>query len=92
MSTGGNSGTPAPISFERDIKPLFRENDIACMSSMGVLLDDYAFMSNPDNAKNVLDHLTGDTQPQMPLGGPFWSDAQIALFKSWINETPPFQP
>lgn len=92
MSTGGNANSPRPVSFANDIVPLFSPTDIACMTGMGVFLDDYTFMSNPDNAKNVLDHLTGDSQPQMPLGGPYWPDAQIALFRTWMTETPPYQP
>jgi hypothetical protein len=92
MGAGDQAGTAAPVSFERDIKPLFRSRDIQSMKQRGVLLDDYAYMSNLDNAQDVLDHLTGDAPPRMPLGGPFWSDAQIDLFKRWMNETPSFQP
>ena len=80
------------VSFKTDILPLFQPQDIACMSGMGVMLDDYTYMSQPANAKAVYDHLTGTVQPQMPLGGPYWSTAQIALFKTWMTEVPPYQP
>jgi hypothetical protein len=83
---------PASVSFQKDILPLFRQQDIDCMSGMGVLLNDYNFMSQPDNAQNVYDHLTGTATPQMPLGGPFWSADQLALFNTWMTETPPYQP
>ena len=42
------------VSFAADIKPLFRDIDISHMKSFGVELDDYTYMSNPDNAKAKL--------------------------------------
>jgi hypothetical protein len=62
------------------------------MSSKGVELNNYDYMSQPDNAQEVYDHLTGATPPRMPLGGPFWSAQQIDLFHRWMTETPPYQP
>ena len=50
----------ASVSFERDIRPLFREVDVDHMEGMGVLLADHAWMSNPENAKRVYDFLSGD--------------------------------
>ena len=41
------------ISFAADIKPLFRTIDISHMTPFGVELDDYTYMSNPDNANSV---------------------------------------
>ena len=72
------------VSFERDIKPLFRSIDIDHMEPMGVLLDDHAYMSEPGNAQAVYDFLTGEKQPQMPIGGPFWSQEQLDLFSKWM--------
>ena len=60
------------ISFARDIKPLFRAVDISHMKAHGIKLDDYTFMSDPDNADKVLGTLSpheGDP-PAMPPGGP----------------------
>jgi len=82
----------APVSFQRDILPLFRQEDIDCMAGYGVPLNDYSFMSQPANAQNVYDHLTGAAQPQMPMGGPYWSPAQLSLFNTWMTEMPPYQP
>jgi hypothetical protein len=86
------SSAPAPVSFQNDILPLFRPQDIACMSGRGILLNDYTFMAQPANAQEVYDHLTGTAQPRMPLGGPYWTAEQIALFNTWMTETPPYQP
>jgi hypothetical protein len=74
-----------PISFERDIRPLFREVDIDHMEGFGVLLADHTWMSNPENAKRVYDFLSGDEKPRMPPGGPFWSDEQLKKLSSWIE-------
>lgn len=73
------------ISFEQDIRPLFRPIDVQHMSPMGVLLDDYAYMSDEQNAQSVHDYLTGKSQPQMPTGGPYWSEAQLQLFSDWMS-------
>ena len=72
------------ISFARDIQPLFRPVDIQHMSPMGVLLDDYAYMSDPENATAVYEFLNGTRQPQMPIGGPFLSAEQLQLFSDWM--------
>jgi hypothetical protein len=76
-----------PVSFNNDIKPLFRPIDVSHMEPMGVLLDDYAYMSdatdNHANAQGVLDVLT---QRTMPPGGPFWTQDKLDLFKKWMAE------
>ena len=73
------------VSFSTDIKPLFRAVDIAHMKSFGVELDNYDYMSNPANANSVLATLSPqDGQPpSMPPGGPYWTEAQLALFAQW---------
>jgi len=88
-----------PVSFATDIRPLFTAHDISCMSRRRVKLDDYGYMSTPAgndgfpdhaHARDVFAHLTGDSPPRMPIGGPYWSDAHIDLFKQWMADG--FQP
>ena len=76
------------VSFATDIKPLFRPIDISHMKRLGVELDDYTFMSNPDNASRVLATLSPekDDPPSMPPGGPYWTADQLALFTQWQKE------
>jgi hypothetical protein len=76
------------VSFARDIRPLFRDVDISHMEAHGITLDDYAFMSDPDNANKVLGTLSPreDEPPVMPPGGPYWTPDQLALFAQWQNE------
>jgi len=75
----------APVSFATNILPLFRAVDIQHMKPRGVLLSDYTWMSTPANAQEVYNYLTGDSQPRMPIGGPYWNAAQLQLFKTWTT-------
>jgi hypothetical protein len=75
------------VSFATDIKPLFCAVDISHMKSFGVRLDDYTYMSNPNNASTVLAALSPhDEPPTMPPGGPYWTAAQLALFAQWQKD------
>jgi hypothetical protein len=76
---------PPTVSFANDILPLFRQVDIQHMQPMGVNLSDYTYMSTPANAQAVYDHLTGTTPPKMPIGGPYWTTAQLQLFSTWMT-------
>jgi len=76
-----------PISFARDILPMFRPIDIEHMSKYKILLDDYTYMSEPSrdhgNAQDVEDSLV---QQSMPPGGPYWSAQQLTLYKRWRSD------
>ena len=72
------------VSFAKDIKPLFRPIDIDHMKEF-VPLDDYAYMSKPDNANAVLQTVEGNP-PSMPPGGPYWTADQVALFRKWMAD------
>ncbi|HKD86052.1 MAG TPA: hypothetical protein VKB58_14965 [Terriglobales bacterium] len=76
------------VSFSSDIKPMFRVIDIAHMKSYGVKLDDYSYMSNPENADVVLATLSphDGEPPSMPPGGPYWTETQLALFAQWQKD------
>ena len=59
----------AQVSFSADIKPLFRAVDISHMKRFGVELDNYTYMSNPDNANKVIATLSphnGEPPPCLP--------------------------
>jgi hypothetical protein len=88
VEEAGTEVVMAKVSFAADIKPLFRAVDIAHMNSFGVKLDDYTYMSDPDNANSVLATLTpsGGDPPSMPPGGPYWNAAQLALFAQWQKD------
>ena len=77
-----------PVSFATDIKPLFRAIDISHMKRFGVELDNYTYMSNPDNANAVLATLSPQDgeAASMPPGGPYWAASQLALFAQWQKD------
>jgi hypothetical protein len=89
-----------PVGFKQDILPLFTQTDIAHMSGMGVLLNNYQYMSNPAggtlgsspnyadhaNARGVYSYLTGETSPQMPLGAAPWTAQQLSAYQQWMND------
>lgn len=84
----------AAVSFAKQILPLFTTIDIEHMKPMGVLLGSYSYMSDPtgshQNATTVQAYLAGTKQPRMPLGGPYWSPAQLSLYAQWMSGG--FQP
>jgi len=83
-----------PVSFAGQIAPMFREIDIVHMRPLGVLLDNYSYMSdsanNHANAVRVRDSLSGASAPRMPIGGPFWTQDRIDLLNQWMADG--FQP
>jgi hypothetical protein len=75
------------VSFESDIRPLFRQIDFDHMNKHNVLLDNYTYMSDPSNdLGNAQDVEDGLTNQSMPPGGPYWSKEQLALYKQWISD------
>jgi hypothetical protein len=36
------------------------------------------------NARDVYARLAGTETPRMPMGGPYWIDAQLQLFEQWM--------
>ena len=68
----------APVGFEDDIKPLFREKD---RSQMEWAFDLWSHDDVKENADAILERLQdGD----MPCDGE-WPEDQIALFKRWAE-------
>ena len=78
MAAGEDPG----LTFERDIRPLFREKDRDSMLSAFDLFD-YA-----DVAQNA-DAIVGSLRAgQMPCDGP-WTDSQVDKVQQWIDEGKP---
>jgi len=68
-----------PVSFDADIKPLFRERD---RGAMRFAFDLWSHSDVSDNADAIAGRLENGT---MPCDGE-WPDAQIELFKRWIDQ------
>jgi hypothetical protein len=78
----------AQVSFAADIKPLFRAVDVSHMKRFNVELDNYTFMSNPNNATQVFAAISphDGEPPTMPPGGPYWTESQLTLFAQWQKD------
>ncbi len=70
------------LSYERDIKPLFREKDRDAMTGHFDLWD---YDDVRDNEDDILSALQ---EGSMPCDGA-WPSDRVALFKSWVDEGSP---
>ena len=71
-----------PISFEREIKPLFREGD---RESMKQAFDLWSYDDVVRNSDAILGRLRDGT---MPCDGA-WPDEQVAVFQEWVQAGKP---
>ena len=69
------------LTFAKDIRPLFTDEDVECMGPMAVPLDDPAWMCVLANAESVYGVLADGS---MPPGNP-WPADHVALFKAWMD-------
>ncbi len=74
-----NRGSPGSLSFAGDIRPLFRDRDIAAMKPNGVDLASYEGVKK--HARDIHARLSAK---EMPCDGP-WSAKNIERFKEWIE-------
>ena len=72
------STSDEPISFEQDIKPLFREHD---RDSMERAFDLWSHDDVARHSDAILAQLRDGT---MPCDGA-WSDEQVAVFQDWVE-------
>jgi hypothetical protein len=68
-----------PVSFERDIKPLFRSKDI---QSMKKAFDLSSYEDVQTFSDRILEKLSAGA---MPCDGP-WPATQVDLFRRWIAD------
>jgi hypothetical protein len=69
--------TDEPISFERDIKPLFREGD---RQSMKPAFDLWSYDDVARNSDAIVERLRDGS---MPCDGA-WPDEQVDAFEAWL--------
>jgi hypothetical protein len=81
---GANVTTNAdkPLSFEGDVKPLFRERD---RRSMEFAFDLWSQDDVSEHADDILARLDAGTMPCDSS----WSKAQVDLFRRWIQSGKP---
>jgi hypothetical protein len=66
------------VSFERDIRPLFRDEDIEAME---FAFDLASYDDVRENAEEIYDRLADRS---MPCDGE-WPEDQIARFRAWVD-------
>lgn len=71
-----------PLSFETDVKPLFRESD---RESMEFAFDLWSYDDVSENADAILDRLADGTMPCDRV----WPEAQVDLFRRWTQSGMP---
>ena len=70
----------APLSFVRDIKPLFRDGDQSSMLGFGLDLPDYDGVK--DRAAEILERVADGSMPCDAA----WPEHRVALFRRWMDE------
>lgn len=71
-------GADGSVSFETEVKPLFRERD---RESMAFAFDLWSYGEVSQNADAILERLQEGT---MPCDGG-WPQAQVDLFELWVE-------
>jgi hypothetical protein len=66
------------VSFERDVKPLFRERDRGAMASY------FDLWSHDDVSVNAAGILSELESGSMPCDGP-WDSDRIETFRRWVQ-------
>ena len=72
------SASAEPVSFDRDIKPLFRDRD---RGAMKFFADLWSYEDVARESDAILERVRDGS---MPCDGP-WDDERIALFQQWID-------
>jgi hypothetical protein len=70
------------VSFETDVKPLFRESD---RGAMKWAFDLWSYGDVKTNAEAILERLAAGT---MPCDGT-WPAQQVAIFRRWVEAGKP---
>jgi hypothetical protein len=78
----GTSGQPSTLSFEKDIRPLFRERD------RGSMRDKFDLWSQDEVAQNSEAILAVLESGKMPCDGA-WPPDQVGLFRRWVEDGMP---
>jgi hypothetical protein len=70
------------VSYETDIRPLFRDKD---RERMEFAFDLWSYEDVKDNAEAILERLE---EGDMPCDGA-WPEEQVSLFKRWVGSGSP---
>jgi hypothetical protein len=77
-SPSANRRSDEPVSFERDVKPLFRDRD---RDSMAFAFDLWSYDDVSNHADAILAAVAGGV---MPCDGP-WDSGRVDVFRRWVQ-------
>jgi hypothetical protein len=77
-SSSGNRISDEPVSFESDVKPLFRERD---RDSMSFVFDLWSYDDVSKHADAILAAISGGV---MPCDGA-WDSGRVDVFRRWAQ-------
>jgi len=72
------------LSFEKDIRPLFTETDVAHMKPLGIDLSDAADVKA--NASAIYATVSNGSMPPPSSGETRWSEEMCERFKRWMSQ------
>jgi hypothetical protein len=78
-------------TFLSDVLPMFGTGDIACMTRLGVKLDDAEWMCNADPGKGFSDHRNARavfavlSDGSMPPGAA-WPKSRLQTYEQWMQD------
>jgi len=73
------------LDFDTDIRPLFRDEDVSCMSRRFDLNSQVAVLANSDRILERLNRVE-EAGGAMPKTGGRWPQANIDKLEQWITE------
>jgi hypothetical protein len=68
-----------PVSYETDVRPLFRDRD---RSAMSFAFDLFSYDDVKASSSAILEQLESGS---MPCDAP-WSDEHVELFRGWVEQ------
>jgi uncharacterized membrane protein len=74
----------SPLTFSKDIRPLFTDLDVAHMKPTGIDLDSHD--SVVAHADAIYGTVSSGAMPPKSSGEPPWTQEMCALFKRWQTQ------
>ena len=72
------------ISFAKDIRPLFTDEDVDHMKRFGLDLSDHGDVAK--QSKSIFSVVTAGTMPPPSDGGEPWSQEMCETFRQWMEQ------
>ncbi|MGA2761414.1 MAG: hypothetical protein ABSF08_13975 [Candidatus Cybelea sp.] len=74
----------SPLSFAKDIRPLFTDSDVSHRKPHGMDLSSHAVVAK--QAESIFGVVSAGTMPPPEDGGDPWSEEMVNTFKRWMDQ------